>query len=82
MDFRPDALRKRFHDLGLLREQILARTTPLREARDSILQTAEAQAKVLADEFLRIEHEGGLYDIDQERAVIARALGGKTGTAE
>lgn len=78
-NFSPENMRKRFHELGKKRAAILAKTMPLREKRDKIVQKAEAEAKALADQFKKIEADEGLFDLDQERAVIARALGGKTG---
>lgn len=77
--FSPDNMRKRFHELGAKRESILARTMPLRAQRDAIVQAAESKAKALADQFKQIEKDEGLYDLDMERGMLARALGGKTG---
>lgn len=79
--FNPEAMRLRFHELGRKREAILARTTPLREERDKILQEADAKAKALAEQFLQIEKEEDLYGIDMERGMLAKALGGRTGSA-
>lgn len=79
--FHPDNMRKRFHELGRKREAILAKTMPLRAARDRIVQKAEAEAKALAEQFKKIETDEGLFDIDTERGALARALGGKTGKA-
>jgi uncharacterized coiled-coil DUF342 family protein len=81
-NFSPENMRKRFHELGKKRAAILAKTMPLREKRDKILQKAEAEAKALADQFKKIEADEKLFELDQERAVIARALGGKTGKPE
>jgi uncharacterized coiled-coil DUF342 family protein len=77
--FHPDNMRARFHELGRKRAAILARTMPLREQRDAIVQEADAKAKALATQFLAIEKDEGLYDIDMERGMLARALNGKTG---
>lgn len=77
--FSPDNMKKRFHELGKKRAAILARTTPLREQRDRIVQEAEAKARALADQYKQIEKDEGLYDLDMERGMLARALGGKTG---
>lgn len=77
--FQPENMRKRFHELGKKREAILAKTMPLRAQRDKIVQDADVKAKALADQFKKLEKDGALFDIDMERAMIARALGGKTG---
>jgi uncharacterized coiled-coil DUF342 family protein len=80
--FSPENMRKRFHELGRKREAILAKTTPLREERDKIVQEADAKAKALAAQFKQIEKDGGLFDIDMERGMLARALNGKTGVPQ
>ena len=77
--FHPENMRKRFHELGRKREAIMAKVTPLRAQRDKIVQEADAKAKALADQFKKIEKDEGLFDLDMERAALARALGGKTG---
>lgn len=77
--FDPDTLRKRFHELNARRDAILAVAMPLRAARDAF--SAEADAKLAAMKADILKAEAGLFEIDQERAVISRALGGKTGAA-
>lgn len=77
MDLKPENLRARFAELGEQRDAMLVASGPLREQRDAIAQTAQAQIVGL-DSQIRAA-EDGLFDIDQERALIARALGGKTG---
>lgn len=77
MDLSPENLRARFAMLGEQREAMLAASSPLREQRDTIARTLQAQ---IADLDVQIRAaEDGLFDVDQERALIARALGGKTG---
>lgn len=78
--FNPETMRKRFHELGKKRDGILAKTMPLRAQRDKVVQEADAKAKALAAQYLKIEKDEGLYDIEMERGALARALGGKTGT--
>lgn len=80
--FSPENMRKRFHELGRKREAILAKTGPLRAERDRIIAEADAKAKGLADAFKKIEKDEGLFEIDMERGMIAKALGGKTGKPE
>lgn len=80
MDLNPDNLRARFTELGEQRADILAASGPLRDQRDDIARNAQASMAALD---ARIHAaEDGLFDIDQERALISRALGGKTGMAE
>lgn len=74
-------MRKRFHDLGKERDAILAKTEAQRAKREAIraqMQALEAQMKPLNAEIKAIE--APLYGVDMERAALARALGGKTGT--
>lgn len=75
------AMQKRFHALGVERDAILAKSEPQRSKRESLrvqVQVLEAQIKPLNAEIKAIE--APLYGIDMERASLARALGGKTGT--
>lgn len=79
MKFDPDSLRARFHELGTQRDAIIGKATPLREKRDALVNKAREDEKAINDKIR--EAEAGLYDLDQERAMIVRALGGKTGAA-
>lgn len=71
-----EEMRKRFAELGDKVEKIRAKSGPLRDKRD-------AKIKVHMDFFLRdanaeiAKAEKGLFDLENERAMIARALGHK-----
>lgn len=68
-----DEMRKRFATLAKMREQIRAKADPLRAKRDAQIQN---HAKEIAAFDKKIQsEEKGLYDIDNEMAMIARALG-------
>lgn len=71
------AMRARFAALGEAREAALVVSTPLREERDVITQECQQRIAVLDGGIA--EAEADLFDLDQERALIARALGGRTG---
>lgn len=73
----PEQMRARFHELGNQREKILAESTPLRQVRDAIVREVEPRIKELERQFKKIEEP--LFDLDMERAALARALKGKTG---
>jgi uncharacterized coiled-coil DUF342 family protein len=75
--FSEDAMRERFHDLGKRRAEILETSAPLRERRDKLVQEFDPQVRELNARIK--EAEVGLYDVDQERAALSRALKGKTG---
>lgn len=82
MDFSPDKIRARFHELTQQREKIDAKLVPLRAKLDKAGgrdMTPAAEAKLRAD-IVKLQHE--LAPIEQERAACARALGGKTGEPE
>jgi len=74
-----EELQARFHALTAESNAIRARSMPLRERRDKIVRAAREKEEALNDEIR--EAEAGLFEIDQERAVIVRALKGETGKA-
>jgi hypothetical protein len=76
-DFTPEALRARFAALTEQRDTVAAVSEPLRTRRDAIAAQAAADLAALDVEIRAAET--GLFDLDQERAMIARALGGRTG---
>lgn len=76
MNLSADELRDRFKELTAKHDAIRAKSDPLRATYDKLVQgnrakEDEAAAKVKAA-------EAGLAGIETERAMIARALGGKT----
>jgi uncharacterized coiled-coil DUF342 family protein len=77
MDFAPDKLRARFAELSEKRDRIRAKADPLREERDSFVQANAAKEAAMNAAIRKAEE--GLFELDQEAATIARALGGKTG---
>ena len=78
--FDPAAMRARFHDLTKQSGEIRKAAEPLRTARDEALASIVSRVKELETEIKRIE--APLFALEQERAMIARALSGKTGTPE
>lgn len=75
--FSEDAMRARFHDLTARAEAIRAVSTPLREARDTKVNAAREAENAMNAEIKAAE--AGLFEIDNERAALARALKGQTG---
>ena len=75
--FDPDTMRRRFQELGQKREAIVGKSGPLRAQRDALIAAHEAQIKPLEAQIKAAE--AGLFEIDRERGIIARALNGKTG---
>jgi hypothetical protein len=68
-----DDMRKRFWELKAEREKIVAKRDPAREERDALV--AE-QAKALEKADAKVKKaEEGLFDIDQEMAMLVRLVG-------
>lgn len=76
MNLSADALRERFADLTAQHDKIREKAEPLRAQYDALVQKNRAAEDAQADKVRKAEK--GLYEIEQERATIARALGGKT----
>jgi uncharacterized coiled-coil DUF342 family protein len=70
-----DQLRKQFDELRTRREEILSRSTPLREERDRVVNEARAFARAANIQIKEIE--AGLREIDTDISNLARALGGR-----
>lgn len=76
----PEEMRARFAELTEKRERILAKSEPLRAARDKHANDSAAKERAMNAKIKAAE--AGLFENEQERAMIARALGGKTGAIE
>jgi hypothetical protein len=77
MDFSPDKLRKRFAELTKQYEVIDAKRTALqleRDGKDGKL--TDTSRRAYADKIKKLH--GQAAPVETERAMIARALGGKT----
>lgn len=73
----PTEMRARFAELTAQAAAIRETVDPLREHRDAVVNKAREDEQLLNDEIRTAE--AGLFEIEQERAMIVRALGGKTG---
>lgn len=88
MDFSPKNMRARFRDLTAKSEAAHAKLDPLRDELaelvqgDTKLSVKAARAREDAVRALIIKGNDALYPIEQERALISRALNGKTGEPE
>lgn len=76
--FDPETMRRRFADLTKQAEKIRAETAPLRWKRDEALASIAQRVTALETQIKALE--APLFDIEQERAIISRALNGKTGS--
>jgi chromosome segregation ATPase len=87
MDFSPDNIRERFHDLTAQRAKIDAKLNPLRAELDELaagdtklsVKAARAREAKVREQIRGFQNQ--LFPIENERAACARALGGKTGEA-
>jgi len=70
-------LRKRFLELTAEAASIRAQSAPFRDAYNAEVARHTQTAGPLEQAIRRVE--AGLYEIEQERAMISRALNGKTG---
>lgn len=76
----PNKMRERFRELGLLRHDVETRAKPARDRYAALLAqraSIDEQIRPVLDEIKGIERP--LFDIDKERAMITRALSGRTG---
>lgn len=73
----PTVLRKRFSDLTAEATSIRAQSAPFRDAYNAEV-ARHTRAAAPLEQAIR-EAEAKLYEIEQERAIISRALNGKTG---
>lgn len=75
-----ETMRARFHELNADKERVIESLQPLQQRYDDIRfqmdQLAEELAPIRAE---LIKRKEPLFDIDMERAALARALKGKTG---
>lgn len=88
MDFSPDKIRSRFHTLSAQASDLHERLDPLRkELADLVAGETKLSVKaaIAREAEIRERIRAGnaeLAPIEMERAVCARALGGKTGPLE
>lgn len=77
--FSPEAMRNRFSELGEQKAKIETKAAPLIAARDEMAAKYQADLD-LANAKIK-KAQDGLFEIDQERALIVRALAGSTGVS-
>lgn len=81
--FNKEDMRAQFHQLGAEREKIREASAPLRAQRDALReQQAALREQIKAIDAQVREIEMPMFEIDNDRAMIARVLGRRTGTPE
>lgn len=75
-----EEMQRRFHELSDRRDQIEADAAPHRAQRDALQQQVASIERQIAPLTARIKQiEAPLYDLDNERGALVRALKGNTG---
>lgn len=77
--FTREDMKARFHEVSAEIEAIETQTAPLRQAYDDIRNASRAAEAEAADKFKKIEQDGKLAELKDERKLIIKALGGQTG---
>lgn len=73
-------MRKRFHELGRVRDELLRQTAPKEAALDALRREEAAIAERVKAAAADLKAaRAPLFDIDNERATISRVLKGQTG---
>lgn len=76
----PETMKKRFWELKGQQEKHRAKADPTRAERDKLVAK---QLKELAVHDAKVKKaEEGLYEIEQEMAMLVRAVGGRMGEPE
>jgi len=78
MSATKELLRARFSEVKAEIEAIQGRAAPMRATRDALVNKYRAEIRTLDSEIKEVE--APLFDLQQELAMIARSLKGKTGT--
>jgi len=76
MSFTKDNLKARYLELAEARAGVRAVSAPLRAERDALVAAWQPRERELSAAIKSAEAD--LYDIDQEAALIAKALGHET----
>jgi len=74
-----EAMKTRFHEIKKTVEDIETKTAPLRAERDSLVNSVNPKIAKLEKQYKDLE--APLFELKNEFAMIARALGGQTGEA-
>lgn len=70
-----DEMSRQLKDLNAKREAILAKSGPLRQVRDDHVNAAREIENRMNAEIKEIEKD--MFEIDNDRSALARALGGR-----
>jgi hypothetical protein len=71
--YTKEAMRKRLAEVSEQAAAIKAKAAPMREARDKVVQAARKEELKLNAEIKKVEE--GLFDLEMERATLARGVG-------
>jgi F0F1-type ATP synthase membrane subunit b/b' len=76
--FTPEVLKARFAELNTLKEDAQDKLDEAIQKRDGIRKSATEAIERANQEYRTLEKELGMFEIQQELAIIVRALGGAT----
>lgn len=79
-DFSPEKLKARFWELTDKYDEYEAKLAPLRKQLEKALDGTRKEEEAARAKIKKARE--GLYELEMERAAVARALGGKTGARE
>lgn len=74
--FTKDAMKARYLELGKQRTAIRAKADPLRAEMDALVAEHQPKERALSEAIKKAS--AGLYDVEQEMSLIAKALGSGT----
>ncbi len=80
MDFTPDKMRARFHELEKKLKKHVDDLQPTRDKRDKLAAQNAVEIDKLGKQIKAAQ--APMVDIEMEMAALARALGGKTSAPE
>lgn len=81
-DFSPEAMRKRFAELTKIYDAADAKLAPLQQELTDFVATYADKERAIRTKIAKIKDDTDLYNVEMERALISRALGGKTSAPE
>lgn len=75
--FTAEGMRARFNELTAEHDRLIAELEPLQEKRDAYVNETAAKVKEMDAEIRKLRDP--LFEVDQERGLLVKALSGKTG---
>lgn len=74
--YTAEGMRERFEELTASRDELMAKLEPLQDKRDKFVNDTADKVREMDKEIRELRDP--LFEIDQERSLLVKALGGKT----